>query len=43
MSDLGLIVKYQHFRGSLSTWENLFAEAAEFATGRVPVEDGCPR
>jgi hypothetical protein len=33
MSEPRLIVKYQLFRGSLASWEDLFAEAAEFASG----------
>ena len=31
MSDATLIVKYKYFRGTLATWDALFAEAAEFA------------
>ena len=27
-----LIVTYKYFRGTLATWDELFAEAAEFAT-----------
>jgi hypothetical protein len=32
VSDPKLIVKYRDFRGTLATWDELFEEAAEFAT-----------
>jgi hypothetical protein len=32
MSDATLIVKCEYFRGTLATWEELFAEAAVFAS-----------
>jgi hypothetical protein len=31
MSDTALIVKYESFQGTLASWDELFAEAAEFA------------
>ena len=31
MSETTLIVKYKTFRGTLTTWDELFADAAEFA------------
>ena len=31
MSDAVLIVQYECFRGTLTTWDDLFAEAAGFA------------
>ena len=37
MSEPRLIVKYRDFRGgSLATWDELFEEAAEFATSIGP-------
>jgi hypothetical protein len=32
MSDSPLIVKYESFHGTLATWDDLFSEAAEFAS-----------
>ena len=32
MSDAALIVKYKYFRGLLTTWDAMFADAAAFAT-----------
>jgi hypothetical protein len=36
MSDPGLIVKYRDFRGTMATWDELFEEAAGFATSIGP-------
>jgi hypothetical protein len=32
MGDSPLVVKYEVFRGTLSSWDSLFADAAEMAT-----------
>ena len=32
MSESRLIVKCQYFRGTFATWDDLFEEAAQFAT-----------
>jgi hypothetical protein len=32
MSDAALIVKYKHFKRTFATWDQMFVEAAEFAT-----------
>jgi len=37
MIDSRLVVRFEHFRGTLATWDELFAQAAEFAT-RVGAE-----
>ena len=31
-----MVVRFEMFRGTWSTWESLFAEAADFATGLGP-------
>ena len=28
----GLVVRFEHFQGTLATWDELFARAAEYAT-----------
>jgi len=36
MSDPTLIVKFESFQGTLASWDELFSEAAEFASQLAP-------